>query len=375
MVDLALKSLLHDKPRFALTVAGVSLSVMLVLVQVGFFLGMLDNASLVIDKIDADVWISSKNTANIDFGSSFSERAVDRVRSTPGVARAENFIVFYFMVALPSGREETTIGYAMRDFRTWGIPWNVAEGSVDDLKRGPYIMADRSAERRLDGFSVGDSWEISKQRVQLVGKTREALSFTTQPVIFLDHGLAQQLAPDILDGKTMYIVAKLDPDANPEAVRAELRRRLPYNDIWTTAGWKNQTRMYWVVNVGLGFNLLVTVVLGCLVGVAVVAQTLYTSTIKQLPEFGTLKAMGANNSMIYRVLGRQAVICALLGFLIGLVPSFAIQAMAATADLKVLMPLWLVVVVFLGTVLLCLGAAAFSFRRVASIDPALVFRG
>ena len=30
--------------------------------------------------------------------------------------------------------------------------------------------------------------------------------------------------------------------------------------------------------------------------------------------------------------------------------------------------------VFVGTVLMCLGAAMFSFRRVAGIDPALVFR-
>ena len=51
MVDLAMKSLLHEKLRFALTLAGVSFSVTLVLVQVGLFLGMLDNASLVIDRL------------------------------------------------------------------------------------------------------------------------------------------------------------------------------------------------------------------------------------------------------------------------------------------------------------------------------------
>jgi putative ABC transport system permease protein len=32
-------------------------------------------------------------------------------------------------------------------------------------------------------------------------------------------------------------------------------------------------------------------------------------------------------------------------------------------------------VVFIGTVTMCLAAALFSFRRVALIDPALVFRG
>jgi len=375
LVDVAVKSLLHDKPRFALTLAGISFSVMLVLVQVGLFLGMLDNASLIIDKTDADLWVVSRNTPNVDFGSAFSERAVDRVRSTPGIARADNLIVFYLMVALPSGREENTIVYAMRDFKTWGVPWKVAEGNVDDLKRGPYLMVDESAERRLGTFEVGDAWEISGNRVRIVGKTEEALSFTTVPVIFLDHQLAQELFPLILEDKTMYVVAKLEPGADVERVRADLRRRLPHKDIWTRDEWRTKTRMYWVINVGLGFNILITVGLGCLVGIAVVAQTLYTSTVKQLPEFGTLKAIGASNRDIYRILGRQALICAVIGFLIGLVPSAVIQAAVATMDLKILLPGWLIVSVLVGTVVLCLGSAMLSFRKIASIDPALVFRG
>lgn len=375
MVDLAFKSLLHDKARFALTVAGVGFSVMLVLVQVGLFLGMLDNASLIIDKTDADIWIASKNTPNVDFGHAFPDRAVDRVRTTPGIARADNLIVFYYMVALPSGREENTIGYAMRDLRAWGLPWRVLEGDVDDLKRGPYLMVDESAQKRLDRFQVGDPWEIGRRRVQIVGKTEQALSFTTVPVIFLDFDLAQALAPEVLQSKTMYVVAKLSPNADAAAVKAELARRLPYNDVWTRSEWREKTRMYWVINVGLGFNMLLTVGLGCLVGVAVVAQTLYTATVKQLPELGTLKAIGAANLDIYKMLGRQALICAVLGYAVGVAPAYAVKLLVAGMDLKVLMPAWLVTVVFAGTVLLCLAAASVSFSRVARLDPALVFRG
>jgi putative ABC transport system permease protein len=375
VVNLAIKSLLHDKLRFGLTVAGLGFSVTLVVVQVGLFLGMLDNASLVIDKTDADIWISSKNTPNVDFGHAFSERSVGRVRSTPGIARAENLVVFYFDITLPSGREERVVGYAMRDFRVWGLPWNVAEGNVDDLKRGPFVMLDRSAERRFGPFEVGDYREMSGQRVRIVGKTEDAMSFTTLPVVFLDHAMAQQLAPAVLKNRTMYIVAKLAPGADSESVRSELRRRLRYNDVWTRREWSEKTRRYWVITVGLGFNMLLTVGLGCLVGVAVVAQMLYTSTIKQLPEFGTLKAIGANNCDIYLILGRQALICAVLGFVAGLGPPLVLRPLVEDLDLKLLMPPWLILAVFVGTILLCLGSAVLSFRKVASIDPAMVFRG
>ena len=44
----------------------------------------------------------------------------------------------------------------------------------------------------------------------------------------------------------------------------------------------------------------ITVFLGCLVGIVVVAQTLYTSTMEHIREFGTVKAIGGGNGDIYR---------------------------------------------------------------------------
>ena len=80
------KSLLHDKLRFLITVSGVAFAVTLVFVQVGLFLGLLDNASVTIEHIDADLWVTSRNTPNVDFAHTFPETAVQRVRSVPGVA-------------------------------------------------------------------------------------------------------------------------------------------------------------------------------------------------------------------------------------------------------------------------------------------------
>jgi putative ABC transport system permease protein len=60
MVDLGLKTLLHDKVRFLITVSGVAFAVTLVLVQVGLFVGLLDNSTITIRKLDADLWMPLK---------------------------------------------------------------------------------------------------------------------------------------------------------------------------------------------------------------------------------------------------------------------------------------------------------------------------
>ncbi|HET9226962.1 MAG TPA: ABC transporter permease [Thermoanaerobaculia bacterium] len=373
-VDLARKNLLHDKLRFLITVSGVAFAVTLVFVQVGLFMGLLDNASITIEHIDADLWVTSKNTPNIDFAQTFPETSVQRVRSIPGVQRADNLIVWFMTMALPTGAKEGTLVYALEDFQRWKFPWNVVEGDLTDLRRGNYLFLDDSAEKRFGEFRVGDYRELIGNRLKIIGRTEDALSFSTTPIVFLDFRKAQEMSPGELEGNTTYILVKLAPGADVETVRREIKRRLPYNDVHTQSEWAAQSRRYWVESTGLGLNLAMTIFLGCLVGIVVVAQTLYTSTMEHIKEFGTVKAIGGSNWDIYKILGEQAAISAVVGFLLGGVMSWFLRPAMANIGLKLIISSSFAATVGVGTLVLCLAAAMISFRKVARIDPALVFR-
>ncbi len=374
MVDLALKNLLHDKLRFAITVAGVAFAVTLVFIQVGLFAGLLANATVTIEHLQADLWVTSKNTPNIDFAQTFSETALQRVRSTPGVERADNLIVWFMTMALPTGAREGALIYALEDFERWGVPWNVTSGHLEDLRRGPYFFLDSSAVRRYGEFNVGEYREIAGDRLKIVGRTEDAMSFTTTPIVFVDYRRAQEINPEELGGKTTYVLVKVAPGAETSAVKAELQRRLPYNDVFTRDEWAKRSRNYWVTSTGLGLNMIMTVFLGCLVGVVVVAQTLYASTMEHIKEFGTVKAIGGGNGRIYGILGKQASIAAVVGFLVGAGMTFVLRPLMAKIQLNLIVEPRFAAIVFAGTVALCLAAALVSFRKVAKIDPALVFR-
>jgi putative ABC transport system permease protein len=375
MVDLAWKILLHDRLRFAITVSGVAFAVTLVFVQVGLFEGLLDNASITIERTNADLWITARNTPNVDFSNSFSETLVQRVRSIPGVARADNLIVWFAEVALPTGVKENSVVYALEDFRPWNLPWNVLEGNLRDLRRGKFVVLDESATKRFGPFAVGDYREFMSQRLKIIGRTREARSFTTNPIAFMDYRVAQSLNRERLHNRTTYILVKLAPGADSAAVKSEIRRRLPYNDVRERGEWSGRSRSYWTDNTGLGLNMMMTVMLGCLVGVVVVAQTLYTSTMEHMKEFATVKAIGGTDREIYAVVAKQAVIAAVLGFALGDLLALVLQPIMAGIDLKLIISPTLVAGVFTGTLIFCLGASMLSFRQVARLDPALVFRG
>ena len=373
MVSLARRNLFHDRLRFVITVAGVAFAVTLVLVQVGLFMGLLDKATVTIRNASADLWVTSRNTPNVDFAHTFPETAALRARSVPGVERADNLIVAFMNIQLPSGATEGSLVYALEDFAPWNLPWSVTAGSPDDLERGYSVLMDRSAELRYGPFAVGDYREIQGRRFRVTGTTDEAASFTTTPIVFMDYRNAQELQEQ-LRGNTTYVLVKLAPGADRAAVQAELARRLPYNDVFTREEWAQRSRDYWVKSTGLGMSMGVTVFLGILVGIVIVAQTLYTSAVEHIKEFGTVKAIGGSNLDIYRILGEQALIAAVVGFALGAAFSFVARPIMAGIHLNVLISPGFTAVVFAGTVLMCLGSALFSFRRVARIDPALVFR-
>jgi putative ABC transport system permease protein len=87
-----------------------------------------------------------------------------------------------------------------------------------------------------------------------------------------------------------------------------------------------------------------------------------------------VKAIGGSNLDIYRMLGKQATVAAIIGFTLGYLPAQLLKPVIASAGLKLIIAPELTLVVLLGTVVLCLASALVSFRKVAGIDPALVFR-
>jgi len=375
MVDIASKILFHDRLRFAITVSGVAFAVALVFVQTGLFVGLLSSATVTIDRASADLWVTSRNTANVDFAIPFSENYVQRARSIPGVERADNLIVWFLRVSLPSGATEGLLVYALRDFQAWDLPWRVEEGDLNDLRRGRFFFLDESARRRFGEYGVGDFREVINRRLKIVGRTADAKSFTTTPMAFIDYRLAQELDPMSLGGRTTYMLVKLKPGADAGAVQAELRRRLPYNDVHTKSEWAKRSRDYWVESTGLGLNMYLTVFLGCLVGVVVVAQTLYTSVMDHFKEFATVKAIGGTNLEIYGIIAKQALIAAVSGFVVGALLCWGIRAPMGAMGLNLMISPTFALIVLLGTVVLCLLASTLSFRKIATMDPAMVFHG
>ena len=115
--------------------------------------------------------------------------------------------------------------------------------------------------------------------------------------------------------------------------------------------------------------------MGMIVGVAIVGQILYSSVSDHIKEFGTLKAMGASNRVIYGVIVEQSLWMAVIGYIPGMLLCWGLGNWTlATQGIVILITPVTAVGVFGVTVLMCVGSALFAIQKVSHVDPAIVFK-
>ncbi|MEJ7616196.1 MAG: ABC transporter permease [Pyrinomonadaceae bacterium] len=323
MVSLARRNLFHDKVRLVVTLTGIVFSVVLATVQLGLFVGFQTATSDVIDNSRADLWVASKNVGHLESGVPFSERKLYQILATPGVARAEKQIVQFGDWKLPNGATEGILLVGFDPDGGMGGPWNIVEGSAADLRAPDTVMVDELYREKLGVTHLGQVIEIRGYRARVVGLTRGIRTFTTSPATFTSFKNAQNYF-GLREDQTIYILVKAAPGANVEELRERLAARVHDVDVHTTAAWSRKQQFYWMFGTGAGITVLIAAAFGILVGIVVVAQTIYAATVDHIREYGTLKAMGATNLYLYRVIIKQATTSALIGYAIGMSVSLAV---------------------------------------------------
>ncbi len=374
MPPLAQRNLFHDKVRLTVTLTGIVFSVVLIVVQLGLFIGFTTATSNLIDHSAADLWITSKNVPYVEQGVAFSERKLNQVRAVPGVADAQKIIAHWTQWKRHDGGEDSVQVVGINVDDPIERPWNVVQGSVEDLKSPDAIIMDELYKQKLGVTRVGEVFEIGGHRARVVGFTRGIRSFTTSPYVFTSFKNAQNFT-GLREDQTYFILVRLARGANLESVRSDLLSRVTDVEVFTTAQFSRMTTFYWMFTTGAGVAVLIAAVLGLVVGFVVVAQTIYATTVDHIREYGTLKAMGAPNSYVYKVIMQQAGISAVIGYVLGMFVSVFVVHASQKGGAAILMPPWMAIGMFFVTLLMCVGAALVSINKVTRIDPAMVFKG
>jgi putative ABC transport system permease protein len=374
MRTLAWRNLVHDRVRLAVTVTGIVFAVVLIVVQLGLFLGFTTATSSLIDRSNADLWITAPRVPYIEQGVPFSERKLNTVLATPGVKTASKYIAQFTQWKRPDGRQDSVQVVGVDLASGLGLPWNLVEGTLDDLRKPDAVFVDEIYREKLGVERIGQVVEIRGRRARVAGFTRGIRAFTTSPYVFTTFKNALDYT-NLREDQTLYILVKADDGVDLETLRQLLASRLTDVDVVTNSGFSRMTQVYWMFTTGAGIAVLLAALLGLVVGVVVVAQTIYATTVDHIREYGTLKAMGATNRYLYGVIILQAVISAFMGYGLGMIVSVFVVRGSEQGGAAILLPAPMAAGMLGLTLAMCVGAAVVSINKVTRLDPAMVFKG
>jgi putative ABC transport system permease protein len=376
MALLARRNLFHDRIRFAVTLTGIVFALVLIIIQFGLFLGFTTTTSNNIDHSNADLWIVFHGVGYFDTSREFSERKYYQVLATPGVQQAEKYMQGFANWKRPDGRMENIQIIGFRPGSGLGEPWNVIAGNVQGAKNEDSVIVDDVYKEKLGVSRIGDRVEIGNRRARVGGFTHGIRSFTTSPFVYTTFKNSLNYTnPISKESDLSYILVKATPGVSPQQLKNNLLKRVSDVDVYTTFEFSDRTRFYWMFTTGAGLAVLTAALMGLVVGVAVVAQTIYAATMDHIREYGTLKAIGATNGYLYRVLIEQAVWSAVLGYVLAMVIAHFIVQASEKGGAIILMPPSMQIGMFFLAILMCITAALVSISKVTRLDPAMVFNG
>jgi putative ABC transport system permease protein len=373
VLTLASRNLFHDRLRFVATLVGIVFSVVLVMIQMGLFLGFGRMVTTMIDHSSADLWVLPKGAKCFEDPSLLDANLREKVASVDGVAKVVPLVIGFADWRLARG-EVTPVFIVGADLRDRTLqPWNVVEGDARALSQPGAVVVDRSYFDRLGISGIGSTAEIRGRRVKVVALTDGIRSFTTTPYVFVDLRHASNYTGTFPERASSLIV-RLKSDADRASVLQAVKAKVGDDtEVLTPDEFRSRSRSFWLFGTGAGAALFAGALLGVIVGTVIVAQTLYSSTKDHLSEFATLRAMGSSNSYIYSVIIYQALLNAVIGFIIAAAIGLIVVEITAKSALPIVITPWLVAALFTLTVVMCVASAIGAIVRVVRIDPATVF--
>lgn len=371
VITLASRNLFHDRLRFVATLVGIVFSVVLVMIQMGLFLGFGKMVTTMIDHAPADIWVLPKGAKCFEDPSLLDPRLRDKVAGVDGVASVVPLVIGFSDWRLDTG--EMTPVFIVGADKDGGLqPWNVMEGNAQSLSQSGGVAVDRSYFGRLGVNGLGATAEIRGRHVKVVAITDGIRSFTTTPYIFVDLKSARFYTGTPHDRASSLLV-RLKADADRDKTLQAIKAQVGGAEVLTSGEFKSRSRSFWLFGTGAGAALFAGALLGVIVGTVIVAQTLYSSTKDHLSEFATLRAMGSSNNYIYNVIIYQALLNAVIGFIVAAAIGWVVVNMTAKSALPIVITPWLMGALLALTVVMCVASAIGAIVRVIRIDPATVF--
>jgi putative ABC transport system permease protein len=378
MLWIALRMLTGDRVKYLGLLFGIAFSTLLIGQQATLFTNlMLRAASPIYGVSEADIWVMDPKAQGADATLALPSTALDRVRGVPGVSWAVPHLREAGSVRTAEGALERVSVIGVDDATLIGLPRKMVEGDRAALFAADTILVDTVGYDKIfpdPGPAVGRTLELNDRRAVVAGRVDTNPTFTAGVLFYTRYSNALGFVPGTRNRMT-FVLAKAADGEDPRAVAER---------ISAATGLKARTREDWVLDnvrfiatsTGIPINFGITVLLGIVVGVAIVGLTFSLFIRDNIRQFGALKAIGVTNGGIVRMVLAQSLWIGAIGFGLGagLTALFIFGTSGAAQFKGFFLPWQILAGVFVLVLAMVVATGLVAIRGVLKLEPAEVFR-
>lgn len=369
MLSVAWKNLWQEKTRFFVSVGGVAASIFLVFLLLGILNGAIEGIVAYPKNMTADLFVMQEGTSNMHMASSnVPATAKSRIKNITGVKDTRGILYLGNTFKTPGGKRMFAyfVGVEPSDVDLAG-PWRMAKGSRSP-RRNEVIIDEITANKYF--LTLGDTIELLDEDFKIIGVSKE--TFAMANILgFIEKAKLAKLSQK--EGLESYIMVWLEPGADRDRIRQTILEKIDDVNVLTreelVASDKKMGRQ-------MSIDLMMVIVgIALVISLLVVSLTIYMATLDRVREYGILKAVGAGNAAVYRVVIFQSFLSSVIGFLLAIpLAHIAFAVIRKTVpEATGFISFGDTFILFVLILLVSAGAAILPVRQISRIDPIIVF--
>jgi putative ABC transport system permease protein len=379
LIGTAIKFMRYDRAKSIGIMVGIVISIFLIGQQLGIlgFLtslmgGLVDNSREDIGHI----WVVDNITRNANELAKLDEGIAREIRSIDGVMDTYPIVVANGTVKFASGKTVSIIlvGSEPPLFVAGPRPDRIVEGELLDLAAEGAMSAEFFDETTFDSpLGVGTRLEINGREAFIRVQTRNVRGFGGS--FFYTSLSKARYYGNFPGGKVSAVAVRVRPGHAIDQVVADINKTIYGVRAWDAQAFKSETIRFITISSNIGTSIGSLVVFAIISGFFIIGLTLYSAALDRIKDYGTLKAIGATNGYVRRLILTQAFLFALAGFILAFLLLEGFRRGVAGAGLILAFSPAEIAGLFLITLFISVGGSLFAIRKINSVEPAAVFRG
>ena len=373
--QVAWRILTHQKGRTLLAGGGIFIAILLIFVELGFFVAVPQGGMLIYDHMRFDLLMVSDKYLFQSESGSFSRARLATARAVPEIAQVSPVYLGNAKWQDPAGglKLDITVLGIEPGAGVFAVPGIERQSAV--LERPDTVLVDAATRPLFGPLVAGRAVNIGGRRMTVGGTYSLGTGFLGLGVALASEANFFRISPARPPDTVNLGLVTLKPGADPVRAARDLRAALPADmRVFTRPELVAHEVAYWTTRTATGLIFGSGLLVSFVVGTMVLYQTLATQITRQLPQFATLKAIGYGDAYLNAIVLGESLLIVAVAFLPALGAALGIYALVRS---ETLLPLSLtapqLAAVFAIALVMAAASAFLSLGSLRRADPAEIF--